>query len=88
MDIALGVDASGNKDEGVGDQGMMFGYACCEMDVLMPVLIFYVHSILRIFVYAWYFGSVLGFGSDVKSQVTLRYVGDRLVEVVSVVVSI
>ena len=86
-DIAQGVDASGNKDEGAGDQGMMFGYACRETDVLMPAPIHYSHAILRSLSEARHSGSQPGLGPDAKSQVTLEYVEDQPVRATSVVVS-
>ncbi len=86
-DIAQGVDASGNKDEGAGDQGIMFGYACRETDVLMPAPIFYSHAILRSLAEARHSGSEPGLGPDSKSQVTLRYENGRPVGAASVVVS-
>ncbi len=86
-DIAQGVDASGNKDEGAGDQGIMFGYACRETDVLMPAPIYYAHSILRSLAEARHSGAEPGLGPDAKSQITLEY-GDGLpVRATSVVVS-
>ncbi|MEQ8667187.1 MAG: methionine adenosyltransferase [Rhodospirillales bacterium] len=86
-DIAQGVDASGNKDEGAGDQGIMFGYACTETDVLMPAPIHYSHAILESLADARHSGAEPGLGPDSKSQVTLRYENDRPVGATSVVVS-
>jgi len=86
-DIAQGVDAAGNKDEGAGDQGIMFGYACAETDVLMPAPIYYSHKILKSMAEARRNGSVRGFEPDSKSQVTLRYVDGKPVGATSVVVS-
>ncbi|MDH5798035.1 MAG: methionine adenosyltransferase, partial [Paracoccaceae bacterium] len=86
-DIAQGVDASGNKDEGAGDQGIMFGYACRETDVLMPAPIHYSHSILKSLADARHSGAEPGLGPDSKSQVTLRYENGKPVGATSVVVS-
>ncbi len=86
-DIALGVDARGNKDEGAGDQGIMFGYACRETDVLMPAPIHYAHSILRSLAEARHSGAEPGLGPDSKSQVTLLYEHGKPVRATSVVVS-
>ena len=86
-DIAMGVDASGNKDEGAGDQGIMFGFACTETDALMPAAIHYSHEILRRMATARHDGSVKGLGPDSKSQVTLRYENGKPVKATSVVVS-
>jgi len=86
-DIAMGVDSSGNKDEGAGDQGIMFGYACTETEVLMPAPIFYSHGILRSLADARHSGAEPGLLPDSKSQVTLRYVNDKPVGAASVVVS-
>ncbi len=86
-DIAQGVDASGNKDEGAGDQGLMFGYACRETPALMPAPIHYSHRILMRLSEARHAGEVPGLGPDSKSQVTLRYENGKPVEATSVVVS-
>ncbi|MDP6351922.1 MAG: methionine adenosyltransferase [Alphaproteobacteria bacterium] len=86
-DIAQGVDAAGNKDEGAGDQGIMFGYACRETDVLMPAPIHFSHQILRSLAEARHSGAEPGLGPDSKSQVTLRYVDGKPVGATSVVVS-
>lgn len=86
-DIAQGVDASGNKDEGAGDQGIMFGYACTETDVLMPAPIHYSHAILRSLAEARHSGAEPGLGPDSKSQVTLLYENNKPVRATSVVVS-
>jgi len=86
-DIARGVDASGNKDEGAGDQGIMFGYACTETDVLMPAPIHYSHAILRSLADARHSGAEPGLGPDSKSQVTLQYENGKPVRATSVVVS-
>ena len=86
-DIAQGVDAAGNKDEGAGDQGLMFGFACTETDVLMPAPIYYSHAILHSLAEARHSGAEPGLGPDAKSQITLRYVNGRPVGATSVVVS-
>jgi len=87
VDIAQGVDAVGNKDEGAGDQGIMFGYACTETPVLMPAPIFYSHEILRSLAEARHTDANSGLGPDSKSQVTLQYEGGKPVKATSVVVS-
>jgi S-adenosylmethionine synthetase len=86
-DIARGVDAIGNKDEGAGDQGIMFGYACRETEVLMPAPIYYAHAILKSLAEARHSGAEPGLGPDAKSQVTLRYVEGKPIGAMAVVVS-
>ncbi|MGH6881036.1 methionine adenosyltransferase [Hypericibacter sp.] len=86
-DIAQGVDALGNKDEGAGDQGIMFGFACNETEHLMPAPIFYSHNILRSLAEARHSGAEPGLGPDAKSQVTLLYENGKPVRATSVVVS-
>jgi S-adenosylmethionine synthetase len=86
-DIAQGVDAAGNKDEGAGDQGIMFGYACRETDVLMPAPIYYAHRILQDLAEARHSGKEIGLGPDAKSQVTLKYEYGEPVCATSIVVS-
>jgi S-adenosylmethionine synthetase len=85
--IAQGVDARGNKDEGAGDQGIMFGYACGETPELMPAPIFYSHKILKLMADARHAGREPKLGPDAKSQVTLRYEDGRPVEATQIVVS-
>jgi S-adenosylmethionine synthetase len=87
-DIAQGVDAAGNKDEGAGDQGMMFGYACTETPELMPAPIYYSHAILRSLSEARHAGNTPLLGPDSKSQVTLQYVNGRPLQATKIVVSI
>jgi S-adenosylmethionine synthetase len=88
-DIAQGVDAAGNKDEGAGDQGIMFGYACTETPSLMPAPLYYAHLILRRIseLRRNHDVSVKGLLPDAKSQVTLRYVDGLPVGATSVVLS-
>ncbi len=86
-DIAMGVDAADNKDEGAGDQGIMFGYAVDETPELMPAPIVFAHRILKDMAAARHDGSRPEFGPDAKSQVTLRYENGRPVAATSVVVS-
>ncbi|MDP6709065.1 MAG: methionine adenosyltransferase [Alphaproteobacteria bacterium] len=86
-DISQGVDASGNKDMGAGDQGIMFGYACRETDELMPAPIHFSHQILKRMAEARHAGKTPQFGPDSKSQVTLRYEDGKPVAATSVVVS-
>lgn len=73
VDIAQGVDSSDDKDEGAGDQGLMFGYACNETDVLMPAPIYYSHKILRKLSEARHAGELSQLGPDAKTQVTFVY---------------
>jgi len=86
-DIAQGVDAAGNKDEGAGDQGIMFGYACRETPELMPAPIFYAHAILKALSDDRHAGKAPLLGPDAKSQISLRYVDGKPVGATSVVVS-
>ena len=88
-DIAVGVDSLGNKDEGAGDQGIMFGYACTETEALMPAPIYYSHLILRRMseLRRNKDVTVAGLQPDAKSQVTLRYVDGKPVGATSIVVS-
>jgi len=86
-DIAQGVDAAGNKDEGAGDQGIMFGYACRETPELMPAPLYYAHKILREISRARHSGVERTLGPDAKSQVTVRYQNGKPVEATQIVVS-
>jgi S-adenosylmethionine synthetase len=86
-DIAAGVDSAGDKDEGAGDQGIMFGYACRETDTLMPAAIHYSHAILKSLAEARHSGALYKLGPDAKSQVSLEYVNGKPVRATSVVVS-
>jgi S-adenosylmethionine synthetase len=86
-DIAQGVDASGNKDEGAGDQGIMFGYACQETPELMPAPIYYAHKILEDLAKARHSGREKGLGPDAKSQVTVRYENGKPVAATQIVLS-
>ncbi len=86
-DIAMGVDSAGNKDEGAGDQGIMFGYACNETDVLMPAPIHYSHKILRLMAEDRKSGKLKGIEPDSKSQITIQYKDGMPAAVTSVVIS-
>ena len=86
-DIAMGVDATGNKDEGAGDQGIMFGYACNETEVLMPAPIYYSHKILELMAADRKNGKADKLEPDSKSQVTMMYENGKPIKVTSVVIS-
>ena len=86
-DIAMGVDSKDNKDEGAGDQGLMFGYACSETEDLMPAPIHYSHKILRLMAEDRKKGNLKGIEPDNKSQVTMLYEKNKPVKVTSVVIS-
>ena len=86
-DIAMGVDSKDNKDEGAGDQGIMFGFACRETEDLMPAPIHFSHKILRIMAQDRKKGLLKGIEPDSKSQVTMLYDNEKPVKVTSVVIS-
>ena len=86
-DIAMGVDSKGNKDEGAGDQGIMFGYACNETDVLMPAPIYYSHKILELMALDRKKGIAKDLEPDSKSQVTMIYENGKPIKVKSIVIS-
>ncbi len=86
-DIAMGVDSKSNKDEGAGDQGIMFGYACSETEDLMPAPIYYSHKILRLMSADRKSGILKGIEPDSKSQVTMKYENGKPTKVTSVVIS-
>jgi S-adenosylmethionine synthetase len=86
-DIAMGVDSGGNKDEGAGDQGIMFGYACNETEVLMPAPIHYSHKILRLMAEDRKSGKLQNIEPDSKSQVTFEYKNGKPTKVKSIVIS-
>ena len=87
VDIAMGVDAAGNKDEGAGDQGIMFGYACDETESLMPAPIDFSHRILKALAKERHSNANSILEPDSKSQVTLKYIDGKPVAATSVVVS-
>ncbi|MDA9624545.1 methionine adenosyltransferase [Pelagibacteraceae bacterium] len=86
-DIAMGVDSKDNKDEGAGDQGIMFGYACSETEDLMPAPIHFSHKILRLMATDRKSGNLKGIEPDSKSQVTMFYENSQPTKVTSVVIS-
>jgi S-adenosylmethionine synthetase len=86
-DIAMGVDAAGNKDEGAGDQGIMFGYATAETPELMPATLQYSHNILKALAKARHGDATIGLEPDAKSQVTLVYESGKPVRAASIVLS-
>jgi S-adenosylmethionine synthetase len=88
-DIAQGVDAAGNKDEGAGDQGIMFGYACRETPELMPAPLYYAHKILENLSQARRArkGDAAKLGPDAKSQVTIKYVDGKPIAATQIVLS-
>ena len=86
-DIAMGVDSKDNKDEGAGDQGIMFGYACTETDDLMPAPIHFSHKILRLMAEDRKKGILKGIEPDSKSQVTMLYENKKPKKVTSIVIS-
>jgi len=86
-DIAMGVDSKGNKDEGAGDQGIMFGYACNETETLMPAPIYYSHKILELMAADRKKGTVDKLEPDSKSQITMMYENGMPAKVASVVIS-
>ena len=86
-DIAMGVDSKDNKDEGAGDQGIMFGFACKETEDLMPAPIFYSHKILRLMAQDRKSNILKGIEPDSKSQVTMEYENNKPSKVTSIVIS-
>lgn len=87
VDIAMGVDSAENKDEGAGDQGIMFGFACNETESLMPAPIAISHNILQNLSVARHSGEAKGLGPDAKTQLSLLYERGRPVKATSIVLS-
>ncbi|HEU5284890.1 MAG TPA: methionine adenosyltransferase [Sphingomicrobium sp.] len=85
--IAQGVDAAGNKDEGAGDQGIMFGFACDETPELMPATLYYSHKILERLAHDRHTGAAPFLEPDAKSQVTLRFEDGKPAAATAIVVS-
>ena len=83
----MGVDSKDNKDEGAGDQGIMFGYACNETEELMPAPIYYSHKLLRLMAEDRKKGFLKGIEPDSKSQVTMSYENEKPTKVTSIVIS-
>ena len=86
-DIAQGVDSGAKKDEGAGDQGIMFGYACDETPDLMPAPLYYAQRILQLLAEARHSGKEKALGPDSKSQITLQYKNGKPVAATHIVVS-
>jgi len=86
-DIARGIDSTSNKDQGAGDQGIMFGYACNETEVLMPAPIHYSHQILKLMAEDRKSGKLINIEPDSKSQITFEYINGKPARVKSVVIS-
>ncbi|MEO6609310.1 MAG: methionine adenosyltransferase [Aestuariivirga sp.] len=86
-DIAVGVDSTSEKDEGAGDQGIMFGYACDETPDLMPAPLYYAQRILQLLAEARHSGEASKLGPDSKSQVTVKYKNGKPVAAMQIVVS-
>ena len=86
-DIAIGVDQAANKEEGAGDQGLMFGYAVDETDMLMPAPIYYSHLILKKLAHLRHSGQASFLGPDSKSQLTIEYENERPIGAKKIVVS-
>jgi S-adenosylmethionine synthetase len=87
-DIAIGVDEAGGKEEGAGDQGIMFGYACDETSEFMPSAIYYSNRLLENIMNGIRDGKLDGLGPDAKSQITLKYINDTPVKAHTVLISI
>ncbi|MSP10224.1 MAG: methionine adenosyltransferase [Pelagibacteraceae bacterium] len=87
VDIARGIDSTTNKDEGAGDQGIMFGFACDETEVLMPAPIHYSHKILKLMAEDRKSGKLKSIEPDSKSQITFEYINGKPTKVKSVVIS-
>lgn len=88
VDIAIGVDENDKKEEGAGDQGLMFGYACDETEAFMPAAIYYSNRLLENIMKDIKSGTIKDLGPDAKTQITLKYVNDRPVKATNVLLSI
>lgn len=88
VDIAIGVDENDKKEEGAGDQGLMFGYACDETEAFMPAAIYYSNRLLENIMKDIKSGTIKDLGPDAKTQITLKYVNDRPVKATNILLSI